>query len=149
MENSEVIAVLNTLIETCKDGELGFRSAAERVGSHELKTLFLSIANRCTSGLGELQVLVQHLGGRPDSHGSPSEALRRGWADFRSKVGHVDDHAILSECERGEDVAKAHYREALASNLPPNVRVIVDRQNQDVIANHDRIKSLRDAVTQT
>jgi uncharacterized protein (TIGR02284 family) len=146
MENSEVISVLSTLTDTCKDGELGFRSAADRVGSQELKTLFLSIANRCTSGLGELQVLIQHLGGQPDARGSASETLHRGWAGLKSMVGHIDDHAILTECERGEDVAKARYREALAANLPPNVRVIVDRQSQDVIANHERIRNLRDAV---
>ncbi len=147
MDNGDVVKVLNALIDTCKDGELGFRAAAQQVSSQELKALFLSIANRCTSGHGELQALVQHVGGKADDHGTASEAIHRGWAGLKSMIGHVDDHAILSECERGEDVAKKRYREALAANLPPNVRVIVERQNQDVIANHDRIRDLRDAVS--
>ena len=38
----DYISTLNGLIETCKDGEQGFRSAAEGVQRADLKTLFNS-----------------------------------------------------------------------------------------------------------
>ena len=38
--NDEVISTLNGLIQTCKDGEEGFRDAAENVKSVSLKTSF-------------------------------------------------------------------------------------------------------------
>ena len=40
MNNQNVISTLNDLIETCKDGQEGFRTCAENVQNSELKTLF-------------------------------------------------------------------------------------------------------------
>lgn len=39
-EEKEVRSVLNDLIETCKDGEQGFRTAAEKVEEPALQSLF-------------------------------------------------------------------------------------------------------------
>ena len=54
------------------------------------------------------------------------------------------DLAILEECERGEDVAKAHYSKALEAALPEDVRQVVRRQYDGVIRNHDQIRDLRE-----
>ena len=56
-----------------------------------------------------------------------------------------DDLAILEECERGEDYAKAQYKKALEHELPAEVSALVQRQYQGVIANHDKVRSLRDS----
>ena len=40
MDTNDVIATLNDLIETSRDGEQGFRTCAEGVTSPNLKTLF-------------------------------------------------------------------------------------------------------------
>jgi uncharacterized protein (TIGR02284 family) len=57
----------------------------------------------------------------------------------------MDDYAVLTECERGEDVAKRVYEEALASeDLPRDIKEFVQHQYQGVKANHNRIRSLRD-----
>jgi uncharacterized protein (TIGR02284 family) len=146
MENSTVISTLNSLIDTCKDGEMGFRTSAEHAKSAQLKTLLASMADRCTEGAGELSVLVRHLGGDPDQRGSVAGALHRGWVDLKAKLSGDDDHAVLEECERGQDAAKKRYRDALGKELPPNVRAVVDRQYQGVLANHDRVKILRDSA---
>ena len=55
-----------------------------------------------------------------------------------------DDLAILEECERGEDVAKARYGKALEETLPEDNRVVVQRQYDGVMRNHDQIRDLRD-----
>ncbi len=146
MEHSTVVSTLNTLIDTCKDGELGFRGAADHIKSQELKTLLASMADRCTEAAGELSVLVRHLDGDPDQRGSIAGALHRGWVDLKAMMIRDDDHAVLEECERGEDAAKARYRDALGKDLPPNVRAVIDRQYHGVLANHDRIKALRDSL---
>ncbi len=51
--------------------------------------------------------------------------------------------AILEECERAEDVAKARYRKALEETLPEDIRVVVQRQYDGVMRNHDQIRDLR------
>jgi uncharacterized protein (TIGR02284 family) len=137
-------SVLNDLIETSKDGEKGFMKAAEDAHDAELKSLFTECAKRCREGAAELQAKVRSQGGSPEKTGSAAGALHRGWISLREAVSRRDDKAILEECERGEDYAKGQYRKALEQNLPADIRTIVDRQYQGVLANHDRVRMLRD-----
>ena len=140
--NEEVISTLNNLIETCRDGQNGFQTAAEGVERSELKTLFHTYSQQRARFVGELQDEVRRLGGDPEDSGSVAATLHRGWIDIKSAVTGKDDGAILSECERGEDVAVANYRAALDTDLPANVRAVVERQFGEVKEAHDRIRSL-------
>ena len=141
---TNVIAVLNDLIETSKDGERGFQQGAEDAQHASVKELLLKRAESCTQAARELQDLVLHLGGKPESGGSVTGALHRGWVDVKSAVGKRADHAILADCEKGEDVAKKRYHDALEKDLPADVRIVVEKQFQGVLQNHDRIRDLRD-----
>ncbi len=144
MDNDEVIAVLNDLIETSKDGEEGFHTCASNAGNQQLKTFFSNRAQSCAASVIELQDLVRAYGGDPKRSSGFGGAVHRRWVDIRSLLSGGDDKAILAECERGEDVALASYRRALDRNLPPDVRTTVERQYQGVLQNHDQVKSLRD-----
>jgi uncharacterized protein (TIGR02284 family) len=84
------------------------------------------------------------MGGKPETGGSMTGALHRGWVDVKSAVTDRSDHAILAECEKGEDVAKKRYHDALEEDLPADVRAIVERQYQGVLQTHDRVRDLRD-----
>jgi uncharacterized protein (TIGR02284 family) len=140
--NEEVISTLNDLIETCRDGQNGFQTAAGGVGRSELKTLFHTYSQQRASFVGELQDEVRRLGGDPEDSGSVAATLHRGWIDIKAAVTGQDDGAILSECERGEDVAVSNYRAALDADLPANVRSVVERQFGEVKQAHDRIRTL-------
>ena len=142
----KITAVLNDLVETSKDGEKGFRTASEDTKNTELKTIFMRRAEDCSKGASDLQQIVMRLGGKPEEGGSVAGAMHRGWVDLKSKVTDRDDLAILEECERGEDVAKAKYRDALEETLPDDIRAVVQRQYDGVIKNHDQIRDLRDRL---
>jgi uncharacterized protein (TIGR02284 family) len=137
-------SILNDLVETSKDGEKGFRTAADDTNNAELKSIFMRRAEDCAKGASDLQQIVVRLGGKPEQGGSVAGALHRGWVDVKSKVADRDDLAILEECERGEDVAKAKYRKALEETLPDDIRAVVQRQYDGVVKNHDQIRDLRD-----
>ena len=143
MDNT-VESQLNELIETSKDGENGFRKAAQDTKTAELASFFSQGAQRCAQGARELQELVRSLGGDPERTGSAAAAMHRGWMNVKEAVTGRDDKAILEEVERGEDYAKAAYRKALEQNLPANVKSVVERQYQGVLANHDKVKALRE-----
>lgn len=143
--NSNVISTLNGLIETCKDGQNGFKTASEGVERSELKTVFYEFAQQRSEFSGVLQGLVRSLGGDPESGGSMSAAIHRGWMDIKSLVTGKDEEAILNECERGEDYAKEAYTDALKTNLPANIADVIGQQSQSVLAAHNRIKSLRNS----
>jgi uncharacterized protein (TIGR02284 family) len=146
MANEDVISTLNNLIETCKDGQEGFKQAAEGVERSDLKTLFYELGQQRSQFAGELQTLVRDLGGDPENTSSTAGAIHRGWINIKSLVTGKDEAAVLNEAERGEDVAKNAYKEALATNLPANAVEIVQRQADAVMAAHDRVRNMRDAA---
>ena len=148
MTNDDVISTLNDLIQTSKDGEEGFRVCAEDAAQRDaqFKLAFEECSRGCAAAASELQELVRALGGDPAKHGSISGSMHRQWVNIKSLIAGKDDEAVLNECERGEDAALKTYREALQKDLPANIRMVVERQYQGVLANHDRVKSLRDQV---
>lgn len=145
MDYDNVISTLNNLIETCKDGENGFRTAAEGVKKGELRTLFNTYAQQRAQFAAELQTEVRQFGGDPEKSGSVAAALHRGWINIKSAVTGEDEGAIISECERGEDSAVKNYQEALKEDIPQNVREIIERQFTEVKQAHDRIRALESA----
>ena len=144
---SSIASVLNSLIETCKDGQEGFRSAAEDVKSAPLKTLFNELSRQRGLFITQLQDLVRGLGEETEKKGSVAGALHRGWIDLKGALTSGDEHSILAECERGEDSAVEEYREALDhEELPSQVREIVAQQYMAVQGAHDRVRDLRDSL---
>ena len=144
MDNRDIIDSLNNLIETSKDGELGFRTCAEKASDASLRQLLNRRADECQQAASELRVVVGELGGEPDETGSASGKLHRGWVAVKGALTGYTDESLLEECERGEDVAKARYAAALDEDLPPSLRAVVERQYAGVKRNHDQIRALRD-----
>jgi uncharacterized protein (TIGR02284 family) len=146
MDYDNVISTLNNLIETCKDGEDGFRTAADGVKNGELKTLFNLYAQQRAQFAAELQTEVRSFGGDPENTGSIAASLHRGWINIKSTVTGEDEDAVISECERGEDSAVKNYQEAMEEDLPANLRSIIERQFTQVKESHDRIRALERAT---
>ena len=145
-DNNTVISTLNGLIETCKDGQEGFRQAAEGVERSDLKSLFYEYSQQRAQFSGELQTVIEGLGGDPANSGSVAGSLHRGWINIKSAVTGKDDAAILNECERGEDSAKNMYRDALAEPMPEYIKETLRTQYASIQEAHDRVKALRDSA---
>ena len=73
----QIISILNDLVETSKDGEEGFRAAAEDPVNAELQALFLQRAEDCRSSVVDLQQFTTQLGGEPEKSGSIAGAMHR------------------------------------------------------------------------
>jgi uncharacterized protein (TIGR02284 family) len=142
----DIASVLNSLIETCKDGQEGFRSAAEHVKNPDMAALFRSYSAQRQQFVAELQSHVRGLGEGMEKSGSVAGALHRGWINLKAAITAKDEHAILAECERGEDSAVAEYREALGhSEMPAELHGMIARQAASVQEAHDRVRDLRDS----
>ncbi|MES2070541.1 MAG: PA2169 family four-helix-bundle protein [Pseudomonadota bacterium] len=148
MENDDIISTLNDLIETCKDGEEGFKTCSEDASDRhpELKTMLAERQRGCAAAARELQDLVRAQGGDPETSSSVAGALHRSWVNIKTAITGKDDETVLIECERGEDSAVRAYRKALEKDLPAHIRLVVERQYEGVLRNHDQIKNLRDQV---
>jgi uncharacterized protein (TIGR02284 family) len=147
-QRRETISTINDLIETLKDGQEGFRQAAGAVEDPQLKSLFNECSLQRARLVGELQSEAVALGeSKPEDTGSTAGALHRSWINLKGAIAKHDDHAILEECERGEDSAVHEYEEALEDkDLTGPIREIISRQYEKVKIVHDRIKHLRDVT---
>ncbi len=103
-KNKEVIATLNSLTETCKDGEEGFRAAGDAIENPDVRTLFHMYAQQRAHFRSELFNEVLRHGGEPAESGHLSASLHRGWMDLKVAISGKNEAAIIDECERGEDV---------------------------------------------
>lgn len=141
-DNKKAVSTLNNLVEISRDGEMGFKAAAEKADDPGLKSLLQDRARSCASATSELQGLIRSMGGTPEESGTIAGAVHRGWTKVRAAVGD-NNIAVLDEVERGEDVAKSAYAKALKSELPADIRQTIDQQYQGVLRNHDRVRDLR------
>lgn len=138
--------VLNHLIEICKDGERGFRAAAEYVKEPSLKTLFTELATQRGQFAADLLPHAQRLGGDAASEGTSAGTLHRGWMNLKGLVPGAHDHAIVSEAERGEHAAQRAYQDALNGMIPPTSRDTIERQCVAVQHAYLRIDALDKAL---
>ena len=86
MDNQKVIATLNNLLETTKDGARGFRTCAEGISNPRLSTVFEAAARRCDEGAGELEAKIHSLGGEPAASGTVGGSLHRAWTNIISSA---------------------------------------------------------------
>jgi uncharacterized protein (TIGR02284 family) len=146
-EQQEVISMINELIETLKDGQKGFKEASEGVKDPQLKSVFNEYSRQRSRFAAELQGKAQSLGeSEPEAGSTAAGTLHRAWINLKSVVTSGDDHAILAECERGEDSAVEEYQKAIANGLSAPVREIVSQQYAEIKKAHDHIRNLRDTT---
>jgi uncharacterized protein (TIGR02284 family) len=145
-QQKEIVSTINNLIETLKDGQEGFRQAAEAVKDPQLKSLFSSYSQQRARFATELENKVSELGETPETSSSAPGAVHRAWINLKSVMTSGDDAAILSEAERGEDVAVKEFKEAMDDELSAPLRDVVSKQYREVQNAHDRIKMLRDTA---
>jgi uncharacterized protein (TIGR02284 family) len=151
--NEEIINDLNDLIETCKDGEKGFRAAATRVGEDgdpHLRTILNLYAQQRAGFAAELQNEVLRRGGEPAESGHVSATFRRGWLEFKLELGAGPDYnddedyesGILATCEAGDKAAMENYQDVLRKVLPSDLLGLVEKQYREIRHAHDRMRSL-------
>src|SRR5437899_11285131 len=113
-QQKETISTINDLIETLKDGQEGFRQAAEAVEDPKLKSVFNEYSLQRARFAGELQSQAVALGEiKPEDSSSAAGAIHRAWINLMSPIAKRDDHALLAECEGGEGSAVKESREVL------------------------------------
>lgn len=135
-------AVLNHLIETCKDAERGFRHVAEHAKDPVVKSLFLDIASQRARFAADLLPHAQRLGGAHAHEGTAAGALHRTWIDLRGAIFRGDADAMLHEAERGESFSRGVYQDALDSILPPTARELIESQYVELRNTANRLRTL-------
>ena len=144
MAEEKLVATLETLIDTCRDGEKGFREAAEHVSDPEVRAFFTDQSAERGAFAEELEHALGMLGKRPGKReGTVAGTLHRVWSDVKSRLGG-GDVSVLETVEAAEDSAKEAFEKALWEDLPENIRTVVAKQAVSVRAAHDDVRLMRD-----
>ncbi len=134
-------AVLTQLIETCRDAEQGFRLAAERVLDPRVRALFQEMSAAHASFAAALLPHAQRRGGNAPSEGTRGGALHRSWIGLKSALTG-SDQPIVAEAKRGSHYTVNAFKAAIDGPLPPDARVLVERQYGEVLQAQTRIDAL-------
>lgn len=136
------------LVETLKDGERGFASAADKVrdSAHsEWATTLKRLSEQRADFRRELVELGHEYGDDVDESGSAAAALHRGWISLKDALTGDDAGSVLSAAVTGEDHAVSEYESALQQDLSDGFREVVTRQHAAIVAARDEVKALQDA----
>ena len=146
MDQKNPADVLRELINTNRDGEKGYKDAAEHAKAADLQSFFRKQASERTRFASQLEAELARLGESTSKKesGHVTAALHRGWIDVKQGLGG-GDHSLLESVEQGEDAAKESYQKALQSALPESALTIVRDQSRAILAAHDQVKALRDS----
>jgi uncharacterized protein (TIGR02284 family) len=143
MTTEDTIVELNGLIRTCRDGELGYRTAAADVRNTELESVFTESAKQRGQFARSLRAEVERLGGHPEDTGSVSGTLLRGWMDLKSALSNGSEAAIVASCETGEEAAVAAFEWVVNLDISGPARVLVEKQCSAVKEAHARLVRLK------
>lgn len=150
MENEKTVEVLNTLITINNDRIEGYETAAKETEEQDLKTLFATFSSTSEKCKRELVAEVTKLGGTPSDDTKITGKFFRVWMDVKAALTGKDRKVILNSCEYGEDVAKGTYENVLKNdteNLNAEQITMIKAQHTLLLADHNKVKTLRDSVT--
>jgi uncharacterized protein (TIGR02284 family) len=143
----DTLDLIKDLVQTCKDGETGYVHAAGVATDPQLKAYFNEQSLERARFGQELRAEAERLGDKPEASGSVSAVLHRVWFETKATIG-LGDQSILNSVEQGEDRAKKDYEKALSSQLPSDLRAIIQRQADSVLKAHDYVRDMRDGQAQ-
>jgi uncharacterized protein (TIGR02284 family) len=135
---------IKDLLQTLTDGIDGFSHAAKAVKDPELKILFEGFSAERQEMADELVAFSD--ADPAEEKSSITGALHRGWINLKGALTSGNDHAILAECERGEDHALEVFRQAVSEPVSSEALSTINSIATRILATHNKVKELRNAT---
>lgn len=145
---SDDAKVAKELVETLKDGEKGFASAAEKLRDSdrsEWATTLQRLSEQRATFSREIVELGHQYDDDVDKSGTLTASVHRGWLSLKDALTGDDAGGVLAAAASGEDHAVSEYEDALKKDLSAGFHEVVTRQHAAVVAARDEIKALQDA----
>ena len=146
---TKTASTIKDLIVINNDRCKGYKTAADETKDADLKAMFTDFSQTSEKFAEELRRFLPAGESQPDEDQTKATGkLYRVWMDIKAAVTNNDRKAILSSCEYGEDHAKMHYDSAVEhpEHLPSDALQIVQRQRQEILKGHDKVKAMRDSA---
>ena len=143
---SDDAKIAKELVETLKDGERGFASAAEKLRDSdraEWATTLQRLAEQRAGFRSEIVDMGHEYGDDVDESGSVAATLHRGWISLKDALTGDDAGSVLGAAVTGEDHAVSEYEKAEKADLSAGFREVVARQHAAIVAARDEVKALQ------
>jgi uncharacterized protein (TIGR02284 family) len=135
-------SLLNRLIIACNDGARARSAAARIMSGAEGRARLEGGAVRRLAFAGELSELVRRYGGRPSDHGSALEGVRAAAHKVNAFFIGENRGDAYTTCARIEARAERLYEDAMETDLPAPARLVVARQQAEIVADHAELRRL-------
>ena len=141
-------AVTKDLMETLADGKEGYAKGAEKLekDGSPIATTFRRYSEQRAALYAELEQLAREYGDQLDEDGSVTAAVHRGWLALKDALAGSSPTGVLSAAEEGEAHAVKEFEKALAADVSPTLRTVIQRQLGEVKAAKEEITRLRQAA---
>ncbi len=125
---------IEDLVRTAEDGRDGYAKGAEHVAGddEELASILRRYSEQRDQFQTQLRGVENKYGEDNDSGGSLSAAAHRGWLALKDVVTGSGPSAVLKAAIQGEDHAVERYEGALAGDLSPKMRSLVELQLDEI-----------------
>jgi uncharacterized protein (TIGR02284 family) len=143
---SDDAKVAKDLVETLKDGERGFASAAEKLRDSdraEWATTLQRLSEQRAGFRSEIVAMGHEYGDDVDESGSVAATVHRGWISLKDALTGDDAGSVLGAAVTGEDHAVSEYEKAEKADLSAGFRAVVARQHAAIVAARDEVKALQ------
>ncbi|MBC9179199.1 PA2169 family four-helix-bundle protein [Pseudoroseomonas ludipueritiae] len=133
---------LATLSAHLHDSHRGYDAGRRQTADRFLRIEFTELAEKRAAMAEELDALLSRLGAAPQPEGSTLGNVHRVVLDLQGKLFGKGRARVLQEVVRGESTLEAAYADALAEDLPSDVRQVLKRQFRQVRATGDRYEAM-------
>lgn len=138
-------SVSTDLIRTLENGKEGFDKAAEKLdeaNQSDVAAKFREFATQRAAMSDELKTIAGAYGDDVTQRTTIPGAIHRGWIAVKDQFTSDSAEAVIAAAETGEAHALEEYRDALAADVSPEFRPVVERQMASVQSAHNYVRGL-------
>src|SRR5690348_555779 len=122
---------LQDLIKHLQDSRNGYKECSENVDLQHLKNMFVQFSQKRERMLNEIKnKVIDKTIFKND--GSVTGKLHQIFLNIKSLITQHDTTSIISEINRGENILIENYRDTLKTELPPDLKEILERQLKEI-----------------
>lgn len=145
--SENIVDTLQELTEFVNDRIEGYERAVKESKNPEFQSYYRKLASQSTDFSNELNTFIRSYGGEMERDTTLKGKFYRQWMDVKAAFTNRDEEAVLGNNIYGEEWAIKAYKDALDNgNLPPEIRMVVERQYQTSLETYNQLKQMKEVV---
>jgi uncharacterized protein (TIGR02284 family) len=129
--DKHIVNTLQQLTQFVNDAQVTYEQAVKETQEPPLQRLYRLLLSQRAEFATELNQIIQHHHGEPETGTSDRGQLYRQWLDFKADCTMGKETALIDLNLYGEEWAQKAYQQALEKeDLPQSIRQILERQRQ-------------------